>query len=82
MPLFLRFCGLFDIVKVLIIDNSHNADPRSFRAEKTPLHLASQEGRWHVEVERFLFEDRADAATQDELPVRVVHSAAFSAQCE
>lgn len=46
------FCGLFDIVKVLslIIDNSCNAD--TALKPRECLHLASQEGHWHVEVER------------------------------
>jgi ankyrin repeat protein len=57
------FCGLYDVVEVLAIDNSQDVNSRSFDHDSTPLHLASKEE--HVKVARFLVEHGADAAAKD-----------------
>ena len=58
------FCGLYDIVKVLIAEHPQDVNSRSFVGKETPLHLTSQWG--YVDLARLLIEHSADVAAQDE----------------
>jgi ankyrin repeat protein len=58
------FCGLPNIVKVLVTEQLQDMNSRRFNNGSTPLHLVSREG--HVEVAQFLVEHGADATAQDE----------------
>ncbi len=73
---FAAFCGLHEVVSVLVIEHSENVNSRSFEHESTPLHLASKEGR--IEVVRFLVEHDADAATKDKHGWTPLHRASSS----
>ena len=57
------FCGMHDIVKFLIIENSQDVIAVGFDDKETPLHSASRRG--HADVARLLFEHGADANIQD-----------------
>src|SRR6267142_2611209 len=57
------FCGLRNIVKVLVTGQLQDLNSRRFKDGSTPLHLVLREG--HVEVAQFLVEHGADAIAQD-----------------
>ena len=58
------FCGLYDVVKVLVTEYPQDVDSRSFIAigEETPLHLTTRAG--HIVLARLLIEYGADVAAQ------------------
>ena len=58
------FCGLYDVVKILVNEDSRDVDSRNFDNASTPLHLALRGG--HVDVARMLVEQGADVSAQDE----------------
>jgi ankyrin repeat protein len=55
--------GLHFIVEFLIIERSHDVNPRGFSANATPLHLASERGQ--VKTALILIEHGADATAQN-----------------
>ena len=57
------FLGLPAVVAFLVIERSQDVGSRDVDDESTPLHLAS--GGGHVEVARFLIEQRASITVQD-----------------
>ena len=69
-----RFCGLYDVVKVLTSDRPQDVNSRSFIGEKTPLHLTSQVG--HIDLARLLIGHGADAAAKSEDGMTPLHEAA------
>src|SRR6267142_1077443 len=57
------FCGLRNLVKVLVTEQLQDVNSRRFNDGSTPLHLVSREG--HVEVARFLVQHGADTTARD-----------------
>ena len=51
-------CGMYDVVKFLIVEHSQDVSARGFRDEETPLHVASRRG--HADVTQLLLENDAD----------------------
>src|SRR6266850_33535 len=58
------FCGLRNIVEVLVTGQLQDLNSRRFNDGSTPLHLVLREG--HVEVAQFLVKHGADATARDE----------------
>ena len=52
-------CGMYDVVKFLIIEHSQDVKARGFKYNVTPLHVASRRG--HADVAQLLLEHGADA---------------------
>src|SRR6267142_1184259 len=71
------FCGLRNIVKVLVTEQLQDVNSRRF---STPLHLASQQG--HVEVAHFLVENGADATARDKSGQTPLHEASKGGHIE
>ena len=59
---YVTFCGLHDIVMILVIECSQNVDSRFFKGERMPSDLTSQEE--HVEISLFLLEDGGRSESQ------------------
>jgi len=74
------FLGLPAVVAFLVIDRSQDVDSRDVDDESTPLHLASGEG--HVEVARFLIEQRASVTVQDKDGLTPLHWASRQGRVE
>ena len=51
-------CGMYDVVKFLIVEHSQDVHARGFEDERTPLHVASRRG--HADVIQVLLEHGAD----------------------
>ena len=58
------FCGLHEIVKVLVTEQLQDINSRHFNGGSTPLHLVSQQG--HIEVAQFLVKHGADVTARTE----------------
>ena len=67
------FCGLHEVVKILVIEHSEDVNSRTFGKGSTPLHLTCQDG--HVDIARFLVKHGADATAQNEDGSTALHSA-------
>src|SRR6267142_601009 len=74
------FCGLRNIVKVLVTGQSQDLNSRRFNDGSTPLHLVLREG--HVEVAQFLVEHGADATAQDKDGWTPLHRASSEGHIE
>ena len=57
------FCGMHEVVKVLIVEHSQDVNARGFDKKETPLHTASRCG--HADIARVLLENAADTKAQD-----------------
>ena len=51
-------CGMYDVVKFLIVEHSQDLNARGFKDEETPLHVASRRG--HADVTQLLLAHGAD----------------------
>jgi ankyrin repeat protein len=58
-------CGMYDVVKFLIVERAQDINARGFKDEEAPLHVVSRRG--HADVTRLLLEHGADlkAETQN-----------------
>jgi len=66
-------CGLYSIVKFLVIQHSQDLNSRCFEEALAPLHLASREG--YEDIARFLLEHGADATAQTKHGTTPLHDA-------
>ena len=51
-------CGIYEVVKFLVVEHPQDVNARGFEVQETPLHVASRRG--HVDVAQLLLEHGAD----------------------